>query len=247
MVTDNKAIDFNRRRVFRFNNSERDESRWVHEFFGNRPNGFFVDVGANDPVRNSQSYPLERFGWNGILIEPLPDQVSLLREKRSATVVECAVSSRENHGRFVNLLQAGSHSTLCGTLAARKSQKITSQAPLGVFCQTLDSVLEDATVPANFEFLSIDVEGHELEVLDGFSISKWRPQLVLLEDHGISLGVHNFMRSRGYALLLRTGLNSWYVPELLFFSFTPFARWQYIRKTYLGILPRRLKRWLSGC
>ena len=49
--------------------------------------------------------------------------------------------------------------------------------------RTLDSILEDNNLEPNFDLLSIDVEGHEMEVFKGFSIDKWRPKLILLEDH----------------------------------------------------------------
>ena len=49
--------------------------------------------------------------------------------------------------------------------------------------RTLDDVLIEARAPVEFELLSIDVEGHELEVLGGFDLARWRPRLILLEDH----------------------------------------------------------------
>ena len=79
-------------------------------------------------------------------------------------------------------------------------------------CETLDATLLHHNAPIGFDLLSIDVEGHELVALSGFSFNKWQPQLVLIEDHVTRLDKHKLMPINGYQLLLRTGLNSWYVP-----------------------------------
>ena len=49
--------------------------------------------------------------------------------------------------------------------------------------RTLDSILEEAEAPAPIDLLSIDVEGHETEVLRGFDFGRWQPLLILIEDH----------------------------------------------------------------
>ncbi|MEL0031022.1 MAG: hypothetical protein VW778_09225 [Betaproteobacteria bacterium] len=61
------------RQVFRFKNHPRDEQDLIRYFFNNQTTGFYVDVGANHPTIQSQSYHLEQIGWSGILVEPLPD------------------------------------------------------------------------------------------------------------------------------------------------------------------------------
>jgi peptide methionine sulfoxide reductase MsrB len=65
-------INFQTRIVSRFKNPPEGEQDLIREFFRNKPHGFYVDVGANEPVFNSQTWHLEQMGWRGILIEPLP-------------------------------------------------------------------------------------------------------------------------------------------------------------------------------
>ena len=79
--------------------------------------------------------------------------------------------------------------------------------------KTLDSVLEQAGAPEGFDFLSVDVEGHEIEVLRGFDIARWRPQLILLEDHVGDLSKHRYLKSAGYRIIRRYENNGWYVPR----------------------------------
>ena len=60
----------------------------VRDFFGDQRNGVFVEVGANHPKKDSQSFHLEEAGWQGILVEPLPELASELRRVRRARVFE---------------------------------------------------------------------------------------------------------------------------------------------------------------
>ena len=231
-------INFQTLTVSRFKNAEHNEQELIRQFFGNKPDGFFVDVGANEPVYLSQSWHLEQLGWRGIMIEPLPAYCDQLRTQRTNPVVQVACSSPENHGQTLKLLVAGGHSTLNAAPIALGTE---SREYADVMCRTLDSTLQDCNVPVNFDFVSIDIEGHEMEMFKGFTLRRWLPKLVLLEDHVTSHDKHNFMTSCGYQLILRTGLNSWYVPASANYKLAPFARLQRFRKYWLGLLGRKLR------
>ena len=233
-----QPINFQTRTVSRFKNPPENEQELIRQFFGNKPSGFFVDVGANEPVHLSQSWHLEQLGWDGIMIEPLPAYCEQLRAQRRGRVVQVACSSPANHGQTLQLLVAGGHSTLNEAPIAVGTQ---SREYAAVMCRTLDSTLSDCNVPAGFDFISIDIEGHEMEMFKGFDLRKWRPQLVLLEDHVTSHDKHNFMTGCGYQLIMRTGLDSWYVPATSRYSLTLFARLQRFRKYWLGLLLRKLR------
>src|SRR5262245_32655046 len=81
------------------------------EFFGKK-RGFFVEVGANQPQIGSQTWHLERLGWSGILVEPLPQLAQQLRETRTAEVFAVACSSPSNVGRQLPFYVAGALSSL---------------------------------------------------------------------------------------------------------------------------------------
>ena len=87
------------------------EAPLVREFFRDCPRGFFVEVGANDPKKDSQSWHLEQAGWNGILVEPLPDLAAELRRQRTAQVFEVACSSPDRAGQVMRLHVAGPFSS----------------------------------------------------------------------------------------------------------------------------------------
>lgn len=233
-----QPLNLEKKLTCQFRNPPEGEQQLVGEFFNNRTKGFYVDLGANDPIVESQSFHLEQLGWSGLLIEPIPKYVNLLRDKRSGTVVDLACSSKKNHRKILPLALAEGHSTLNAKPIALSSESI---AAINIECRTLDSILEDNRAPIEFEFLSVDIEGHEMEMFDGFSIDKWRPQLVLLEDHVVGHQKHRFMTKNGYQLILRTGLNSWYIPQSNQWNLSLSSKLEFFRKYWLGLIGRKLK------
>jgi FkbM family methyltransferase len=214
------------------------ENRLKEEFFCGRRDGFFVDVGANDPTDGSQTWHLEKLGWRGILIEPQPALAQKLREQRRAMVFACACSSPQNAGKTLPLQVAGIFSSLdldFFVAGMRKGDII--EVPV----RTLDEILEEASAPAPIDLLSIDVENHEIDVLNGLTLTRWRPRLIFIEDIVRNLRLHRLLQSRGYKWLRRTGINSWYVPADSPLSVSPFGRWQFFRKYYLGTPWRNLR------
>ena len=105
-------IDFTLKRVRRFRNLPHGEPELVQAFFAPAANGFYVDVGANHPTEDSQSWHLECMGWRGLLIEPLPHYCEMLKTSRSGTVIQVACSSPINDGKTMPMLVAGVQSTL---------------------------------------------------------------------------------------------------------------------------------------
>jgi len=214
------------------------ETLMVASFFGMADHGFFVEVGANEPRLRSQTWHLERANWNGILIEPQPALASRLRAERRSLVVEAACSSPSNAGRAMPLYVAGPLSSLDRLSMAPGA---IPSGTVAVPVRTLDEILTENGAPERFEFLSIDVEGHELEVLRGLSLQKWRPRLVLLEDHVSDLRAHRHMRTHGYKIIRRYGNNGWYTP--IDFNHSPsFSEAAaIIRKYYLALPFRKLR------
>lgn len=214
------------------------ENPLKEEFFGHSRTGYFVEVGANDPEKWSQSFHLEQLGWAGIVVEPQPHLAERLRLRRRAKVYAVACSAPENAGKHMVLHLAGIHSSFDPML------KVAGVRPEGIIdvpLTTLDEILTEANAPSPIDFVAIDVEGHEIEVLRGFDFARWRPRLVLLEDLVLSMRPHRFMQSQGYKWIRRTDINSWYVPAESNLRVGWLGRWQFFRKYYLGTPFRRLR------
>jgi FkbM family methyltransferase len=214
------------------------ENTLKEEFFGDARDGYFVDVGANDPMDISQTWHLEQLGWRGVLIEPQPALAQKLREQRRATVFACACSSPQNAGKALPFQVSGIHSSLNLDFFVAGMRKDTM---IEVPVRTLDDILTEANAPVPIDLISIDVESHEIEVLNGITLSRWKPRLILIEDLALNLRIHRLLQSRGYKWVRRTGLNSWYVPLDLAFPVSAFGRWQFVRKHYLGVPFRHLR------
>lgn len=231
-------INFDTKIVLKNKISPSLEQECVRKFFENKKDGVFVDVGANDPYIDSQSFHLEQLGWGGLLIEPLPNMCELLRKHRKGMVIPYACSGIENHKKVLPLISFG----VCSTLETKliHSNKLKNEI-IHIEARTLDSILEDNKIEPSFDLLSIDVEGHEIELFKGFSIKKWKPKLILLEDHVLNQKKHNHMIQNDYQLLLRSGLNSWYIPKNNKWKISLLARMEFIRKYYIGILFRKFK------
>jgi FkbM family methyltransferase len=178
------------------------------DYFGQKTDGFFVEVGANHPTELSQTWFLEQRGWKGILVEPLPACCAKLRAVRKNSIVcEAAAGAPEQVGEAnLNVAQSDVWSHL-----GEANKDLPLAARIKVAVRTLDSILDELHAPP-VDLLSIDTEGMEIEVLRGLNLQKRRPALVLLEDHMETLDLFFFMRRAGYKLIKRTGTNNWWAP-----------------------------------
>ncbi len=217
--------------------SQQAEEQLVRDFFAGEA-GYFVEVGANHPTEGSQTWHLEQTGWTGVLVEPQPDLAAFLTTSRKARVFATACSSPANAGQSLPLHVDGARSALDRDRMATGARAAYT---IIVPTRTLDSVLEEAGAPVLIDFLSIDVEGHEIEVLSGFDVNRWQPLLILIEDHVGNLRTHRYLTSSGYKLIRRIGNNGWYVPAEEQFSMSASERLEILRKYYLA-LPFRLLR-----
>jgi FkbM family methyltransferase len=218
--------------------SHQQEQALVRDFFAGKTAGFFVEVGANHPTEGSQSWHLEQAGWTGVLVEPQPDLAAMLAASRQARVFAVACSSPVNAGQSRPLHVDGPRSSLDRD---RMTAGAHAAFVIHVPTRTLDSILEEAEAPAPVDLLSIDVEGHEAQVLQGFDFHRWRPQLILIEDHVHSLRTHHMLTRRGYRLIRRLGLNGWYVPAGHGVAVPLAERWEILRKYYLALPFRKLR------
>lgn len=214
------------------------EAKLKEEFFGHARDGFYVEVGANHPTEISETWHLEQLGWRGVLIEPQPALAQKLKEQRSANVFACACSSPQRAGKTSPFQVSGIHSSLnLNFFVAGMNKAEVIDVPV----RTLDDILAEADAPVPIDLLSIDVESHEIEVLSGMTLERWRPRLILIEDLAFNLRIHRYLQARGYKWVRRTGLNSWYVPADMPFPVSAFGRWQFVRKHYLGVPFRHLR------
>jgi hypothetical protein len=105
--------------------------------------------------------------------------------------------------------QGTGHATVMERFADKRDELVRS---LTVPVTTVDQVVE-RYLPDRLDFVSIDVEGHEADVLKGLTLARWRPKLVLLEDDMANLAPSRLLWSQGYRMLRRTQNNNWWIPR----------------------------------
>ena len=159
-----------------------------------RDGGVFIEAGANDGVRQSNTYYFERIrGWTGLLVEPVPELAAECRLNRRASVVaEAALVAEEAAGVTVELHVAGLMSTVDGALgdadatarhvaAGREVQKLASVRTIRVPARTLSALIDEARIERPIDLLSLDVEGAEVGALQGIDWSRHAPRFICIE------------------------------------------------------------------
>jgi FkbM family methyltransferase len=192
------------------------EDEILDRFFEGKSSGCCVEVGAHDGVTLSTTLYFETIGWKCLLIEPIPEFIEKIRRKRTCAVYDCAASSEEGDATFFVTENAEALSTLAIT-EDQKKRIATEKAPIReirVKKRTLDSILMQSGF-TEIDFITIDVEGHELDVLHGFTIEKHSPRIIIIEDNTgqVDREVPRFMECKGYCNFLRTGVNDWYAKQ----------------------------------
>jgi FkbM family methyltransferase len=151
--------------------SQKGQDRWViREVFQGQQGGYFVDVGASDGVRGSNTYTLERhFGWKGICAEANAATFRRLTNNRRC---HCVNSCIDGDRRLVKFVESG---TVGGIVdddvdndPRRRPQLATSNRIVWKEAITLADLLARYDAPRTIEFLSIDVEGAETRILRTF-------------------------------------------------------------------------------
>lgn len=214
------------------------EQALLRQYFKHVTTGSFVDVGANDP-----SNAVSRFlwgTWHGIIVEPLPEQASKFRGVAGLVVAEVALTSAENaFDGSASFSVAGKQSTL---MPDKLMDKSVIDHIVEVRTATLEQILIENKRP-KIDFLSVDVEGAELEVLADFDLERYEVDLLLVEDWGRDFRLHRLLKKKGYKRVRRTGFNSWYVPINKVFPISILGRLQLFKKYVLGLPFRRLRKW----
>ena len=200
--------------------AQRFEDLYLMRCFGDRTDGFYIDIGSGHPVYDNVSFAFYLKGWSGITVEPNPWLSRLSRAVRPRDRhVEALVGSTCGEATFYRVREFHGLSTMIETHAqAALSQFGKSADAITVPCTTL-SALCTGHAPAAFDFLKIDVEGAEPDVLFGGDWQRFRPKLVVVE----ALAPYTlapawdqwepFLAQHGYSHVWFDSLNRYYLAK----------------------------------
>lgn len=155
--------------------------------------GVFIEAGANDGVRQSNTYYFEKIrDWTGLLVEPVPELAAECRRNRRAPVAEAALAACDVPGATVELQVAGLMSTVTGALgdgdataahvaAGLAVQGLRETRRLRVPARTLSALIDEARLRLPIDLLSLDVEGAEPAALRGLDLARHAPRFICVE------------------------------------------------------------------
>jgi FkbM family methyltransferase len=181
-------------------------------------NGFYVDIGANNPYIQSNTHYFYRRGWCGINIDALPGSMVKFDKVRKKDInLEKAISDKEEMLQYY-MFSSSFYNTF-SSIAAEKSKNVSKFIGIKNIqtCKLTD--IFDKYIASQIDFMSIDVEENELRVLQSNDWSKYRPKIIILEHHAICLPlikdnpVYKTMISNGYSLFCNTSTNLFYLEN----------------------------------
>jgi FkbM family methyltransferase len=195
--------------------SQEGEDMILSRFFeGENASGFYVDVGAHHPQRFSNTYLFYLQGWRGINIDPLPGSMGSFNESRPRDInLECAISDKAHELTYYEFNEPALNSFSKELAEQREglrdyrligTRKITTH-------RLADILAEHLPKNQQIDFLNVDVEGLDLQVLRSNDWEKYRPTYVLAEnlqreamDRLPTAPVVVYMREIGYELYSKT-------------------------------------------
>lgn len=189
--------------------------RWVLEKCPAGYKGFFADVGAADGFSISNTLLLEQQGWSGIAIDAFPRNF----EARPNTVVEQAVVAAEG-GELVNFVVPTHYRDFSGierNLGKHRdalNQVETNRIVLQT--QLLEDILKKHKAPSMIDYLNLDIEGSEFEVLRTFPFDKYRFRLITVEhnfEEPKRTMIHDLLAANGYVRDREVQWDDWYIKS----------------------------------
>jgi FkbM family methyltransferase len=188
--------------------SELGQDKFVFEnFFRGKHDGVFVDVGAYDGEKFSNSLFFERYlGWTGICVEPVLSAFEKLSESRTAHCFNCCVSDHEGEGRFLDIDVPIDEKMLSGLLEnydARHLKRIDGlpgrRDVSACRVTTLPALLKQCGI-TKVDYCSIDASGSELKILQSLDFQSFDIAVLSIDNTYRQAAIQRVMEDRGYTL-----------------------------------------------
>jgi FkbM family methyltransferase len=193
------------------------EDVMLQRLFDGRRDGFYVDVGAGDPEKFSVTKWFYDLGWSGINVEPNAIFLQRLVSARRRDVnLGVGAGSARGIAEFAEAL-VGELSTF--DLSGQADTGADAPAIRRVQVMTLNDIIEKHGAGRSIDFLKIDVEGWELEVLRGLDLRRFRPRVLLIESTLPNTRVASSQKweplvvGQSYSLVHFDGLNNFYLAD----------------------------------
>ena len=180
------------------------EDTAVLDYFKNKKNGFYVDVGCYHPIHRNNTYLLYKKNWNGINIDISQFSIDLFEYMRPKDLnYNCAISNKNENIKLFYQKELSQLSTTESKQAQSVFQGVIKEKKVQAF--TLNEILSrDKYKNTKIDFLDIDVEGADFKVLEGLSFEKFKPELICVEIYDKNIEdskIYKFLSEKNYILI----------------------------------------------
>ena len=159
----------------------------ILDIFKDKKKGFYLDIGCGHPIKNNNTYLLNKKGWHGINIDLDKENIKLFNVFRKNDLnLAVAVSDKEGESDLYFYHEKSALNTLSKKNADFQKANITSIKKIKT--QTINKIIENSPYrDQEIDFLSIDVEGSEIAILKNFNFRKYSPKVIVVEFLDLSL------------------------------------------------------------
>jgi FkbM family methyltransferase len=189
--------------------SQLGQDRFIDEYFGQKENLTFLDIGAHDGVTISNTVFLEKQrNWNGMCIEAQPSEFEKLQSNRNCICVNVAVSNFEGETDFIyvegyaNMLSGISddyNKTHMERIKGEVNHYGGKIKTIKVPVKRLQTVLEEHNM-LNIDFCSIDTEGSEFNIVQSIDFDKTNIKVFIIENNYKETNIQEYLETKGYSL-----------------------------------------------
>lgn len=198
--------------------SQEGEDKFLLGYFKDRVNGFYIDVGAFHPYRINNTYLLYKKGFKGINIDISATSIDFFDLARPDDVnLNVGASDKFEEKIFFSKKNLSFHNTLSKSLAESHIQTEPFKKKYSILCKTLDEIIEKTKFSNEIiDFLNIDAEGYDYQVLLGLNLKRYKPEVICIEisplvdkknDHYKDTKIYKHLLKHGYKLSWK-GFNS---------------------------------------
>lgn len=187
------------------------EDVFINRIFKDIKIGRYVDVGCYHPFKGSLTAQLYKKGWNGINIDLSKSSIDLFNIVRKKDInLNLAISDFDGETNYYENSPINQQNSLIKDNDNQKKIKIQ--------CKRLSSILLENHYN-NFEYLNIDVEGSEQNVINGIDLSKYRPILITIENNNLHLKdyidseIYNILIKNNYTFINKTGVTNFFLKN----------------------------------